>query len=107
MFVVDKSEDNMRLSHFIIKRLTSDYQFEKKHMQFSRGRAFYEFTKEEDLRFYRDVVYLTKAQVKEVRYLLRIILYYCIYHNNNYPESIDLLFTGLIADIRIWCSIIL
>ncbi len=67
VFVVNESEDKMRLSDFINKRLASDYQFEKKDVHFKRGRAFYEFTEEEDLRFYRDIVYLTKAQENEVR----------------------------------------
>ena len=67
VFVVDKSESKMRLSEFINERLASNYQFEKKDVHFKRGRAFYEFTEEEDLRFYRDVVYLTKAQEIEVR----------------------------------------
>ena len=68
MFMVDKSEDMMRMSDFIEKKLNSDHQpMNKRKIYFCRGRAFYEFIREEDLRFYRDIVYITKAQLEEVR----------------------------------------
>ena len=67
MFVVGKSEDKMRMSVFIEKQLNSGSLHRK---QYVRGRAFYEFTKEEDLRFYRDIVYATEAELYpiDVRY---------------------------------------
>ena len=65
--MVDKSEDKMRLSEFIERRLNPIDHYENKHVKFSRGKAFYEFTNEEDLRFYRDIVYLAEDQANEVR----------------------------------------
>ena len=63
VFLVSESEDQMRMSVFIEKQLNSDDIQRKQYIHFIRGRAFYEFTEEEDLRFYRDIVYATEAQL--------------------------------------------
>ena len=66
MFVANESEDKMRLSDFIEKRLNSECLDEKNRICFTRGKAFYEFKMEEDLRFYRDIVYLKEGHENEV-----------------------------------------
>ena len=55
----------MRMSVVIEQRLNSEER-PVKNICFSRGKAFYEFKWNEDLRFYRDVVYLTEIQANEI-----------------------------------------
>ena len=75
--MVGESEDKNRMSAFIEKQLNSQTG-DLHRKQYIRGRAFYEFTKEikEDLRFYRDIVYATEAQLYPIDVRYHIICEY-------------------------------
>ena len=56
--VLNVKEDNVRMSEFI--------RMHPSIKSFENGRAFYEFTEEEDLDIYKEVICATSNQLKEV-----------------------------------------
>ena len=58
VLTVDESENCMCMYDFIKKKPEIN--------EFTNGHAFYELTKEEDLRYYRDIVYLAEGNTTKV-----------------------------------------
>ena len=66
--VVEVDEDYVQMSEFITKKLKNS-RFE--NSRFENGHAFYEFTKEEVLLYYKDVIHMP-LQNGKVRLLLQL-----------------------------------
>ena len=68
VLTVDESENCMCMYDFIKKKPEIN--------EFTNGHAFYELTKEEDLRYYRDIVYLAEGNTTKVS--SKLISFICV-----------------------------
>ena len=56
-------DENIRLSEFICQKLG----------EYEKGKAFYEYTQEDDLPFYKEVVYVPRNELESKRQLVSLL----------------------------------